>query len=105
MRSGALDRLIYIQRKVTGFIPDANGVITPIRNPGTPMRAELLETTSSDVAHDSGRTTKTVVSFRTRFLDRISAGDTLRYDNRSFEIQIVKEIGRRKGLEITAKET
>ena len=105
MRSGALDRLIYIIQKSSGFATDDNGVVREGTKLSIPMRAELLNATASDQTHDSGRTTDKVLKFGLRFLANVKVGDALHYEQSAYEILNVKEIGRRKGLELEAKET
>lgn len=106
MRAGSLDRIITIRRADAErfTLPDEHGVTHA--NPEAPitMRAELQDAEATDIAHEAGHMTKTRWTFRLRFLPRINPGDQLTYDKRQFEIVAVKEIGRRKGLELIAEE-
>ena len=106
MRSGALDRLIHIVKAPNAnSIPNAFGVIIATASyPAIATRAELLETTADDTPHESGHVTQTVVKFGLRYVSHLSPGDKLTYEGRDFEVRNVKEIGRRKSLEITAIE-
>lgn len=105
MNSGALDRLIFIVPKASGFSTDSNGVVRLPKNLPVPMRAELLEATAADQSHDSGRATDKVLRFGLRYLANVKVGDALHYEQSAYEILNVKEMGRRKGLELEAKET
>ena len=106
MRAGALDRLITITSATNSYgDPDEYGIVPTFSAQLVPMRAELLEAMADDSEHASGRLTKTLLSFRLRFLENVKPGDKLTYDGRDFEIRTVKEIGRRKSLELVAVET
>lgn len=103
MRAAALDRVIVLKPR-TDSMPDAYGVVTP--GTGVPeilTRAELLESKLEDVTHSSGLITKTVLSFRLRYVGNIRPGDILAYEDGSYEILTIKEIGRRKALELTCR--
>ena len=106
MRAGALDRLITITSAANTYgDPDEYGVVPKLSAQPVPIRAELLEAQADDSEHASGRLTKSFLSFRLRFLENVRPGDKLTYDGRDFEIRTVKEIGRRKSLELVAAET
>ena len=103
MRAGALDKRILIRKDAGIPVPDEYGVTYNLTDAGIPMRAKLVEATSEDSAHESGHITKTMLTFRLRYLRGVQPGDRLDYEDRTFEITGVKEIGRRKGLELTAR--
>ena len=106
MRSGALDRVIKIRKVVENLAtPNAYGVLPKGSGTNTGVhRAELLDTSSENVAQGNITVTKDVVSFRLRWVPNVVAGDRLTYKEKEYDIRLVKEIGRRKSIELTARE-
>jgi Phage head-tail joining protein len=100
MRSGSLDKHIYISRKNSSGTIDLNGVISLNGAVAIHMRAELIDSTATDQPHGSGHVTETILNFRLRYLGNVKVGDAVKYDGRNHEIIGVQEIGRRKSLEI-----
>ena len=100
MRSGKLDRLIKIKRQGASAIGDygepqdgADGVIHT-------LRASLIEASSEEFIRDFGADTEEITIFKTRFVDDIKTSDTVDYAGRIHDIKELKELGRRRGLEI-----
>jgi hypothetical protein len=100
MRAGSFDKQIVINRLNGAFSIDENGAIDLANSQGVPMRAALIETASTDVAADTGHKTQTVLKFKCHFLPDCKAGDRVTYDHGTYEILEVREIGRRKSLEL-----
>lgn len=98
MRAGKLDRIITIERVTTTV--DEYG--TPVEGWTTvaTLRAELIQSSASEFIRAYGATTDTIVIFRTRYLDGVTTADRVTYAGHPFDLKEVKEIGRRKGLEL-----
>jgi SPP1 family predicted phage head-tail adaptor len=98
MRAGALDRRVTIQRKTVIQDPYGEEIETWTD----------LATVSAQVTQQSGReflaaeTVQAVVRvlFRLRWIADIQATDRVIYGGRSHDIQEVKELGRREGLDL-----
>jgi SPP1 family predicted phage head-tail adaptor len=101
MRAGNLDRIITIERETTGL--DLYG--TPIRVwvPLATMRAQKLESVISDRESARGSTTDNTITFRTRWLDRVTLESRIIYEGYQYSIRQIKEIGRRVGLDIACE--
>jgi head-tail adaptor len=91
MRAGKLDRAITIERVTTAI--DAYGTPKETWAPVAMLRAELTQENATEFI------------FRTRFLDGITTADRVTYADTPLAIKEVKEIGRRRELEIRAVQT
>jgi SPP1 family predicted phage head-tail adaptor len=98
MRAGKLDRVITIERATTTI--DASGTPQEAWATLATMRAELLDGTTDEFARSFGASTEAVAVFRTRYLDGLTVSVSVTFEGRAFGIKQVKEIGRRRGLEL-----
>ncbi|WP_430251693.1 phage head closure protein [Neorhizobium sp. DAR64860/K0K1] len=98
MRAGKLDRTITIER--FSSTPDDFGTPVETWTPVATLRAQVIQSATEEFLSAQGATDATVIVFRTRWLDGIMTSDQLGYEAKSFNIREVKEIGRRRGLEI-----
>lgn len=98
MRAGRLDRIITIQRS-TQSVND-NG--TPVFSWSnlTVMRAQIIEMNTEEFIRAFGASDETLIIFRTRFHDGVTNADRIVFDGAEYNIKDMKEIGRRRGLEI-----
>ncbi len=101
MRAGKLDRVITVQR-ATVTVNDAG---TPQETWATlaTLRAELLESVMDETVHGAGENTERAISFRTRFFPGVTVADRISFEGQPFNLKHVKEIGRRRGLELKAE--
>ena len=98
MRAGTLDRTISIQRATE--VRDDLGVVTTTWATLATMCAALIQASTSEYLQGAGLQGDAAVIFRTRFLDGVTVRDRVLYGGTAHDIQEVKEIGRRKGLEL-----
>ena len=98
IRAGKLDRIIRIERATTTV--DASGTPQQSWAPLATMRAELLDATTDEAARSFGTSTEAVALFRIRYLDGITVADRVIYEGQAFDIKQVKEVGRRRALEL-----
>lgn len=99
MRAGKLDRLIIIQAN-TGPSTDEYGTPSEGWVDVTTLRAQLVEASTEEFLRGYGETADTAIIFRTRYLAGVTTDHRVEYDVAHFNIREVKEIGRRKGLEL-----
>ncbi|TAI63456.1 phage head closure protein [Bradyrhizobium sp. Leo170] len=101
MRAGNLDRVILIQRRTTGL----NLYGTPIDTWSTvaTMRAQFLQNAVDNQDGARGKTTDAVLTFRTRWLDGVTLENRVTYEGQQYEITGVKELERRRGLDLTCQ--
>lgn len=101
MRAGALDRVIVIERR-DGVSYDELGNPVPGQTWRTlaSMRAQIIQATTEEFMRGWGASSETAIIFRTRYLDDVRLSDRVTYDGKQHDIKEVKELGRRRGLEI-----
>lgn len=98
MRSGALDRTITIQRFTA--TDDGYGNVTETWADFAAMRAQLVQASTDEFIRDYGVSDETVTIFRTRYLAGVTLADRVIYGGLIHNLKQVKEIGRRRGLEL-----
>jgi len=98
MRAGKLDRVITIQR-FTSTVDDDGTPIQTWTDVAT-VRAQLVQSSTDEYIAARGAVDTAVVIFRMRWLDGITNADRVSYDDTLFNLKEIKEIGRRKGLEL-----
>jgi head-tail adaptor len=101
MRAGKLDRQITIQRVTTTL--DSAGTVQEAWATLTTLRAEKLDDAIDEHTGQQGATTDRTVTFRTRFVAGLTVADQLSFEGQAFNLLQVKEIGRRRGLELRAE--
>lgn len=99
MRAGRLDRSITIQRP-DGYTVDPDGTPRPNWTPVATVRAEIVQANTEEFIRSYGASDETLVIFRLRFLDGVTNADRVIFDGDRHNIKEVKEIRRRKGLEL-----
>ena len=103
MRAGKLDRTITLDAHSEGT-PDEYGTVTPGWSAFATVRAQLVSMTTDEFLRAYGELSESVVVFRTRYLDGVTTAHRVGYEGRQFDIKELKEIGRRKGLELRCEE-
>jgi Phage head-tail joining protein len=105
MRIAALNRLVTIRARMQ-IAADKYGASQPHAGglPIAKVYAELVESKSEEVAHGSGKITKTLLTFRVRYVAFLKPGDFLTYQGHDHDIKAITEIGRRKYLELVCEQ-
>jgi SPP1 family predicted phage head-tail adaptor len=101
MRAGKLDRIIRIDRYDAGAVDDY-GTPAPAFTPLATLRAQVVQSSTEEFIRAYGASDETVIIFRTRWLADVTNADRISYEGGYFNLKEVKEIGRRKGLELRA---
>jgi SPP1 family predicted phage head-tail adaptor len=102
MRAGSLDRTITIEA-LTVAVDDA-GTTAETWTTFATVRAQIIAASTDEFFRGYGEGGNTVVAFRTRYLEGVTTDHRVAYDGRSLNIREVKEIGRRRGLELRCEE-
>lgn len=102
MRAGSLDRTITIER-VTSTTLTAAGSPVDTWAPIATLRAQVIEAATDESIRQHGAATERVVVFRTRYLAGVTPADRVAFEGQHYDIKQLKEIGRRRGLEIRAE--
>ena len=98
MRAGLLDRTIYVERVATA--PSDSGAVAEAWTRVATLRAQLVQTSVEEFMRAYGASSEAVVVFRTRYLSGVTLADRISYGGMTFNVKDIKEIGRRKGLEL-----
>ena len=98
MRAGKLDRVITVQRS-TNTVNDDGAPVDVWADVAT-VRAQLVQSSTDEYIAGRGAADKAVVIFRIRWLDGITNADRVSYIGTIMNLKEIKEIGRRKGLEL-----
>lgn len=98
MRAGQLDRTIVVQEVSTTAINDV-GTPAPVWSTVVTLRAQLVQAATAEFIRDGARD-ETIIIFRTRYVDEITTAHRIIYEGKIHNIKELKEIGRRRGLEI-----
>lgn len=101
MRAGKLDRTIRIDRYSAGA-PDNFGTVTAGWEMLATLRAQVVQASTEEFINANGASDETIVIFRTRYLAGVTNADRIIFDGQTFSLKEVKEIGRRRGLELRA---
>jgi len=101
IRAGKLHNTILVQRSNETI--DAAGVPSPSWSTIATLRAELVEFTDEEMIRAYGASSETSVVFRTWFRDGVELSDRILFRGEPFNIRSVKEIGRRREMEIRAE--
>lgn len=100
MRAGALDREIEVQRLT--YETDEYGTSRPTATTLATLRAQLVQQGAREFFANGAATTERRVVFRTRFIEGVTPADQVRHEGETFDVTEVREIGRRRGLELHA---
>lgn len=99
MRAGKLDRTINLERG-THVVDDFGTPVYSWTPLAAPMRAQVVEASTSEFIRNFGASSENVTVFRTRWIDGVTLADRVVAGGVTFDIKDIKEIGRRRGLEL-----
>ena len=102
MRAGKLDRRITIESFSNAVDPHGTPVETWSKF--ACVRAELIEARTEEYQRAYGEGGNVAVIFRIRWLDDVTTGHRVVYEGRNLNIRDIKEIGRRRGLELRCEQ-
>lgn len=98
MKAGKLDRLILLQRSTS--TNDDLGSVVQSWAPVATLRAQLIQSSTTEFLQGAGTQGEAVAVFRTRWLDGVMVRDRVLHEGIAHDIKEVKELGRRAGLEL-----
>ncbi|MCO6390558.1 phage head closure protein [Aliihoeflea aestuarii] len=99
MRAGELDRTIVIESYVRGE-PDEWGIPHEGWEPFATVRVKIMQSSTEEFLRSYGETAEAAIIFRIRWIDDLTTMRRVTYEGVQFNIREIKEIGRRKGLDI-----
>lgn len=98
MKAGSLDRVIIVQRATE--TRDTLGQVTQGWFPVATLRAAVIQASTTEYLQGAGLQGDAAVIFRTRWMDGLRVADRILYEGVAHDVKEIKELGRRKGLEI-----
>jgi SPP1 family predicted phage head-tail adaptor len=98
MRAGNLDRVIALQRNVES--KSSTGAITSAWTNFATMRSEIVQQSAGEFLTGFGEAETTAIIFRVRYIVGITTADRIVYAGNAYDLDEIKEIGRRRGLEL-----
>ncbi|WP_164661329.1 phage head closure protein [Tropicibacter sp. Alg240-R139] len=98
MNSGKLRRVIRVQRSTTGA--NEFGTPTEVWEDHKRLRAEVVERDASEFINAQGAVDVERIVFRTRFVEDVTAKDSILFGSDRSNIREISETGRRTGLEL-----
>ncbi|MGN8117513.1 head-tail adaptor protein [Labrys sp. 22185] len=99
MRAGKLDRVVYVERVSVTYDELRAPVEAWTRL--FSLRAEAIQNGMKDfLLGGEEHASRNTIVFRTRFVPGITLNDRVSYGENLFKILEIKEIGRRRGLEL-----
>ena len=99
MRAGSLDSIIAVERLSTTV--NEYGVPVETWAQVAKLRAQKIQNSMKDFLNASaGSVSHNVIVFRARFVPGITLDDRIVNDGTAFRLVEIKEIGRRRGLEL-----
>lgn len=96
-----MDRTIRVERSAE--TSDEYGGVTPGWAEAVTVRAQLIEQSTSDYMQGAGEEARRMAVFRTRWIDGIQNADRVVFDGLPYDVEQIKEIGRRRGLELRCR--
>ncbi len=98
MKAGSLDRVVTVQRAIEAT--DDLGQVVNTWSAIATLRAAKIQATTTEYLREAGLQGDSVVIFRARWLDGLTVRDRLQCEGVTYDVKEIKELGRRKGLEI-----
>ncbi|MDH7785174.1 SPP1 family predicted phage head-tail adaptor [Ochrobactrum sp. 19YEA23] len=98
MRAGKLDRQITIERKTKTKTP-TGGIVESWQAMAT-IRAEIVQQSATEFLTGYGEAENGTIVFRVRYLGGITTADRVSYNGTAYNLKEIKELGRRRGLEL-----
>lgn len=102
MRAGNLDREISIETYSSSG-QDEYGTPQETWTPLGTVRAQIVQSSTDEYFRASGEGATVTTVFRTRYIAGVTNQSRILFEGRTFDIEEVKELGRRRGLELRAK--
>lgn len=98
MRAGKLDRWIIIERAIRDV--KETGAPGEVWQTFAAMRAEIVQASAQEFMRDFGASSEAATVFRIRYVRGVTVADRVLYAGRVHDLKEIKELGRRKGLEL-----
>lgn len=98
MRAGKLDQTITL--RAVAYVDNGYGGMDEVVTDFATLRAQIIEESTDEFVRNYGVATERLRIFRTRWLDGVTLDMKVVHDGQTFNLKQIKEIGRRRGLEL-----
>lgn len=98
MKAGKLNETIVV--KSVEYIEDEYGNGASVETDFATLRAQIIEESTDEFMRNYGASTERLRIFRTRFVDAVTLAMTVHHEGLVYNLKQIKEIGRRRGLEL-----
>lgn len=98
IRAGKLDRIITLERAT--ITADAYGATQEKWTCIATVAAQLVQSTAREFIRDFGASGETTCVFRIRYDAELTLADRVTYAGKSYDVKEIREIVRRRGLEL-----
>jgi SPP1 family predicted phage head-tail adaptor len=98
MKAGRMSETVTIERETEAVSPA--GTVTLTWATVATRRAEVIQAGTTELLKPFGEEGQAAIVFRVRFLADLTTKDRLTYRGQAYDIRDIKEIGRRRGLDL-----
>ena len=98
MKAGRMSETVTIERETEAVSPA--GTVTPTWATIATRRAEVIQAGTTDLLKPFGEEGQAAIVFRVRYVADVTTKDRLTYRGQAYDIRDIKEIGRRRGLDL-----
>ncbi|RAI43985.1 phage head closure protein [Rhodoplanes roseus] len=98
MKAGTLDRTITVEGVTTA--PSSTGAVAETWSTFATLRAQMVQASTEEFQRAYGASTETAIVFRTRYVEGVTLAHRVVYGGEVHNMKEIKEIGRRRGLEL-----
>lgn len=98
MRAGKLDNSVTL--RTVAYVDDGYGNSVPSETDFATLRAQVIEESTDEFIRTYGASTERLRIFRTRYVEGVELSMTVHHEGRPYNLKQIKQIGRRRGLEL-----
>ncbi|WP_311028219.1 phage head closure protein [Mesorhizobium koreense] len=98
MKAGRMTETVTIERETETVSPA--GTVTLTWATIATRKAELIQAGTTELLKPFGEEEQSAIVFRVRYVADVTTKDRLVYGTQAFNIRDIKEIGRRRGLDL-----
>jgi SPP1 family predicted phage head-tail adaptor len=98
MKAGRMSETVTIERETEVIKP--GGTVTLTWATIATRKAEVIQANTAELVKPFGEEEKAAIMFRVRYVADVVTKDRLTYRGQHYNIREVKEIGRRRGLDL-----
>jgi SPP1 family predicted phage head-tail adaptor len=98
MKAGRMTEAVTVERETETV--DQYGTVTKTWATIATRKAEIIQAGTTELLKPFGEEEQSAIVFRVRYVADVTTKDRLTYRGQAFNIRDIKEIGRRRGLDL-----